>query len=501
MFVESVRSEPRDWAFGVSRDAVTAMGFSAALLVAFAVTPYLPMVDLPQHAAQISVWLHLHDPRFPMTRYFRLNLGTPYLGAYAAARVLAGWVGVVAALKGVVWGSAVLYWFAFSRLVRRLGYPPWLGLLGLPLGLGYPFYFGLVSFIAAMPFVLFSMSAALAHREAPTLAHGLVLAVLLSATLVMHGFALGVAVMMVGPSLLRGGGRLFARLLPLSAPAVLWAVWVAPGGSIRTIGATVWAPRGLELFSSPALWFAASAADHVALLFGYATLALVAVALGRPARHPERWAPLALLLAAFCLFPIMLSGFGPLHPRFAAFFVPALLVAFEPRERLRASWVSRVVPVFVGTWFSLLAVRLAAFTKETRPVRDFVAQMPEGLSVRPVVFGRESSAFPGLPALLHLSAYYMAEKGGLQGYSFAMYPTSVIRYVGAFVPGMPGGAEWHPEWLSAAELDRYDVFLIHAAAERTLALFRAHAMEPIFHEGDWWAYRSPRPAVTEERTQ
>src|SRR5438067_1190188 len=109
------------------------------------------MVDLPQHAAQISAWLRLGDPSSVTAHQFALNLGTPYLTAYVSARLLAPLVGVVTALKLVVWASAALHWFAFSGLVKRLGHPRYLGWLGLPLGLGYPFYFGMVSFTAAMP--------------------------------------------------------------------------------------------------------------------------------------------------------------------------------------------------------------------------------------------------------------------------------------------------------------------------------------------------------------
>jgi hypothetical protein len=478
-------------------------GLSALLLAAFVASPYLPMVDLPQHAAQIAVWLRLDDPAFSYSRVFELNLRTPYLTGYVAARLLASMIGVLPALKVVVWASAVLHFVAFSRLVRRLGHPAWLGLLGLPLGLGYPFYFGVVSFTAAVPFVLFSIVAALDHAERGTRKSAATLAAWLCATLVSHGFAAGVACLLVAPLLLRGAGTLVQRLAPLCAPLLLWGVWIYPAGSVRTIGGTVWAPRLIDLLGAPSLWFAASAADHVAVAFGYAALALVALGLGGPSARLERWAPLSVAVAGFCLFPLMLSGFGPLHPRFAAFLVPALLLAFEPRREPRSHVVALSVIGFCAIWFGVLVVRLYAFTRETRAMRELVEQMPPGLTVRPIVFERYSAAFPGLPALLHLSAYYMVEKGGLQGYSFAMYPTSVIRYLPTFAPGMRGGAEWHPEWFSPdAEVGGYDRFLVHASTD-PIAIFgaRARDLSLDFHDDGWWAYRSAMPQVRLERTQ
>jgi hypothetical protein len=198
------------------------------------------------------------------------------------------------------------------------------------------------------------------------------------------------------------------------------------------------------------------------------------------------------MAASFCTFPLMLSGFGPLHPRFAAFFVPTLLLAFEPRRAPLAPRLLVYTGALCACWLAVITVRSVAFTRETLPVRDFIRRAPPDLHLRPVVFERNSEAFPGLPALLHLSAYYMVEKGGLQGYSFAMYPTSVVRYLPAITPGMGSGAEWHPEWFSApAELPLYDCFLVHSVTDRTSTLFgaSANAVTLDFHEGDWWAYR------------
>ncbi len=36
------------------------------------------MVDLPQHAAQISIWKNLSDPRFGFAPYFELEMRTPF---------------------------------------------------------------------------------------------------------------------------------------------------------------------------------------------------------------------------------------------------------------------------------------------------------------------------------------------------------------------------------------------------------------------------------------
>lgn len=489
----SRQSPERDMAFRIGADAprVGALVFSALLLAAFFTVPYLPMVDLPQHAAQISIWLHLNDPKWAEFQLFELNLRTPYLGAYALARGLSGLLGVVPALKVVVWLSIVGHWATFDWLVRSLGHGRWLGLLGLPLGMGYGFYFGFISFIGALPFGLAATCLALRHRERPSLANGLWLGGALCATLATHGFALGLTMVLVAPLLLRGNGSLIVRGLPLLAPGLLMLVWLVPGSSARSIGLTVWDPRFWELLQIPGLLLASSGVDHAASVLGVIFLGIVAFSLGRPSRELERFIPLSAMLLGYCLFPLSLGGFTPLHPRFAAFLVPSLLLAFQPQTSAGSPYFDGFVALATGAWFCLFAIRLQRFAHETKPIEDFIARMPAGLKIRPLIFDRGSDAFPGLPAMLHLSAYYVPEKGGYQGYSFAMYPTSVVRYHPEVVPTMDRGAEWHPEWFSAPyEIGGYQCFLVHSAVDRSAELFDAELeqLRLVFHEQGWWAY-------------
>lgn len=475
----------------IEASTLLALVLAVGLLVAFLGVKYLPMVDLPQHAAQLGIWQKL-DAASPLeTALFTLNLRTPYLGAYVLAHWLGPLFGTVIALKIVVWLSIVAHWAAFDLLVRTLGHSRWLGVLGLPFALGYGFYFGFISFIAAVPLGLFALTLALKYRAEPTWRRGLTLGLVLALTLATHGFALGMTLAVIAPLLLRGRGSIFVRFLPLCAPALLIVVWLMPGSSGRSIGWTLWDPRLLELVQMPALLLAASGADHLAWLFGAILLGLVVASLGRPSREPERFLPLFAMLLGYCLFPLMLGGFGPLHPRFAAFFVPTLLLAFEPREPEEHSHVPGLIAATCVAWLGLLVHRLNAFDHESKPIADFVAEMPAGLSIRPIVFDRSSEAFPALPTFLHMPAYYVPEKAGRQGYSFAMYPTSVIRYQPGLVPTMDGGSEWHPEWFSAEnELGQYDCFLVHSASDRTSELFGARASEVYlaFHEQGWWAY-------------
>jgi hypothetical protein len=193
----------------------------------------------------------------------------------------------------------------------------------------------------------------------------------------------------------------------------------------------------------------------------------------------------------------MMSGFGPLHPRFAALIVPALLLAFEPRPAAKLSGPLNLA--FAAAWTITLGTRLALWNLEVRPFARLIAGLPPHLRVRPVVFDRNSEAFPGLPAHLHLTAYYQVEKGGTQGYSFAMYPTSAVRYVTGYPVTMGQGQEWFPStFFYEYEQGVYDIFLVHSYRDMSARIFALHEAEIglVAREGDWRAYAvlSP-PAV------
>jgi hypothetical protein len=458
----------------------------------------LPLVDLPQHAVQLASWLRINAGD-PSTSELELNFRTPYLLGYPVAHELSRFMPVLTALK-LTFGIAIaLQAFTLRKLCESLGHDPWLGLLGFPLGLGYSFCWGFVAFCAALPLVYLAFLFAASHRVTPTSKSGLALALCLALLLVAHGVALGFLLLVLGPLLVWGGGSWWRRLWPFGAPPLLGAVWLLPGGASTRLGADVWAFEPERLLELPGLLVGIGAADGMSTLLGCLLLAAVAASLG--ARRSLLLAvPLLASLCGYLFFPSMFRGAGPLGPRFCCYVVPALLVAFAPvvDEGPRPRAARRALILGVATGVPLLfGWRLIAFNRELREFRAFLAKIPAGLRVRPVVFERGSVAFPGNPAHLHVPAYYALEKGGSAGYSFAMYSISVVRFRPGVRIKMGAGAEWAPERFDAErEGDDYDYFIVKSAVERTAALFPGPAPLAVLDQkvGDWWGYKARRSA-------
>ncbi len=476
----------------------TEIALSLSLLAIFLVARDLPLVDLPQHALQIANWIRLnaHDSA---TLDLELNFRTPYLLGYPVARALASVVPVLVALKLTLWASITLHAVTLRKLCQRLGHDPWLGLLGFPLGLGYSFCFGFIAFCAALPLAHWAMLCALEHRDAPTWKSGLGLATTLALLLIAHGVALGFLVVVLAPLLVWGAGKLWQRLVPLAAPPLLALFWLVPGGTSTRLGGDYWALEPQRVLELPGQLVGIGAADPIATLLGSLLLVTVGWSLGAR-RSLLLTLPLASACLGYMLFPSMFRGAGPLGPRFAAYMVPTALIAFEPREARSAGMESarRALVLFVaGSVLCVFSLRLPGFNREASDFHALTARLPRGLSIRPLVFDRASRAFPGIPAHLHVPAYYALEKGGSAGYSFAMYSISVVRLRAGVHAKMAGGAEWAPERFDAErEADEYDYFIVRSAVDRTSSLFAGESPVAVLdqHIGDWWGYRRVRRA-------
>jgi hypothetical protein len=481
------------------------VGLSLALFACLFGFRDLPVVDLPQHAAQIATWQRWDAGVPEVVQRFELNFRTPYLLAYPIARVLAPLLGPVLALKFVIWLAITGNLVAVEALARRLGHEPWLGLFGLVTATGLCFYFGFISFMLAMPLVVAALAVAVKHAETPSLGRALWISLLTCLALSAHGIAFVMGFGTVALVLLRGGGAWPARLVPL-VPAVVLAVgWFAPGPVSVRIGGDVWDLRLARLPDLPALLVSMGASDHLGLALGIAVLAVTAFGAGwRPVSSPQRWLPLVLLLTAYGLFPSMFRGIVLLHTRLPCFLLPLwILAAAPPALSARARGFARGAMLGVtAVWLAVLGARLVTFNREAAEYHELAATLPPGKAVRPIIFQRDTRVFPGVPAYLHYSAYYYVEKGGSQGYSFAMYPLSVVRFRPEIKASMQGGAEWLPELFQREETAEYDYFLVRDQRDRRLELFGDEAVELAAHVGSWWAYaRRPEPLVLQTRGQ
>ena len=153
-----VPDRPSSWAFAVCAGAMIALLWSFE---------YLPLVDLPQHVAQLSYWVHHDDPAFGFGDQFRLMF-SPYLVGYGLARVAGLVMPPGPAIKLVITVAVIALPWSMARLLRHVGTDRWWALLGFPLALGFSFQWGFFSWIVAVPLFLLALPSTLSYAQRPT---------------------------------------------------------------------------------------------------------------------------------------------------------------------------------------------------------------------------------------------------------------------------------------------------------------------------------------------
>jgi hypothetical protein len=472
---------------------------AAVVTWAFFAFPYLPMVDLPQHAAQLSAWVHLDDPAYGFRDQLELNWWTPYLLSYLFARPFVGLLGVLGALKLVVLlsvlGSVAMYWL----LLRSVKQDEWLCLLALPLSFGFSFYFGFTNFLLGTPLILATLVLALRYSAEPSARRGIPFALLLAATFLAHviAFAISSAVAFLLTARkvhsLRGLLRDYWPLLAGLACVLPWIPGFARSPEISA-HPEQWQLSWQRVLALPSTLFAVSAADELATLLGVIVLVLVALSLGKPSRSVGRYGLLLLALLAYFFFPFELRGVSFLYPRFAALVVPGMILLAAGERPLLPTWLRRpATALFAAYWLSVYVQRARDFNLEAGDFAGVIRELPARLRVRPMVFANMASAFPATPLFLHFPAYYQAEKGGFLGYSFARYYTCFVRYKPGVDIGMGEDQEWNPYSFDArTEVPKYDYFIARSASDEARPLFRRSPQRVVLelHSHPWWIYRA-----------
>ncbi|BDG08502.1 hypothetical protein [Anaeromyxobacter paludicola] len=478
---------------------------AAGTVALFASCRYLPMVDLPQHAAQIAIWKHIEDPRFAFQQQFYLDFGSPYLFGYAVARLLAERLAVPLALKVTVLLAVLGVPFSMRLLLRRTGADEWWCLLGFPLAFGVAFYWGLLNFLFAVPICVVFLAEAQAYTREPTRARLAWLLAFAAGLYLCHAlillFATAAAALVIGAA--AGDLRVALRRgLPLALPAALALAWGAAASAHSPVAAhpVLWELGPRRLGELLALLFDFRTApfdprlppDYAPLVLTGGIVLALAIAGARVIRSARVWAPAALAFALYLVLPEMARSVGLIYHRFAVMVGICLLSALATTA---SGWRRRLAHALVFAcavgWLGVLAQRFQAFDADARQFDAVRSAMEPRRSVVPLTFELTHPSFPELPVFLHFTAWYQASAGGTIGYSFAKGFVQPVRYRPGADPRMTFGLESDARRFDWDVDGHFDYFLARAARDPGPELF-ARATSPVSleaHQGRWWLYR------------
>jgi hypothetical protein len=477
-----MKKHPRRLAFPIA--------FAGLALLAVAplwIGEYMPMVDLPQHAAQLSIGQHWQDPEFGYPRHFHPNWLTNQLFAYSVVQLFMVFVPLVAALKCTLSLAVVGVPLGARLLLSRVGGDRWLSLLAFPVAYNFCFYWGFLNFIVSIPLGLCFIALAVGYAVAPSRrrALGLVASVhflFFAHVLVLAYSGLIAAALVFARAPSRRDKLLGCAALASVLPAV--AIWWATiqGLAPSTTGTPVfgyWGLHRLAEFSS----FQVGVEEHDprGALIGCIFMLLPFLMGARPSRERWRWIPLGVTVLAFFCVPLSAIEVDLIYGRFAAFVLPTLLFALEP-ARPQAAEAPRLQPVeaprprwgftlargrhalavaLVALQLLSLTLTFRAFDAEARSLDGVLAAAEPHKRVLYLPTSPASAVSFSWP-YSHFGQWYQVKRGGLVDFSFAEFFPMWYRYRSEQLPGLPDEFDWHPEsfrW-SAHHGERFDYLLV-----------------------------------------
>lgn len=461
---------------------------------------YLPLVDMPQHAAQITALREIWHGNESLTQLFEINWFTPYLFGYLLLYTVSSVMPITIASKLVVSVAVVAIPLTTGQLLRAAGADERWKWLAIPASFSFAFYWGFLSYIVAAPLALLLLVRTVRFMAAPTVRNAVGIAVFSLLLFFCHVIVLGLASLValgyVAGANYRDPRALVLRSLPYAVPLPLIAIWLVI--TYRTTPIVQSDPivfpsvmsRLIQLLLQPAGQDGSSLL--VALLITAAVIALPPLAGAKFSRRPERWLPFALAMLVFMVAPHYVLSTAYFYQRLGLFLVPLWLMMWDapsgPARRL--DWAAMLI---VLIWTGATIGRFAAFSRETESFKNVVAAVEPGRRVASMVFDARSPFF-ALPVYLHFPVWYAATERGVVDFNFADFFSQMVRYKADAGPRMTDFLGWYPTefaWQTHGGA-RYDYFIVKSSSDISEQIFKDKrgSVELVTHSGWWWLYRN-----------
>jgi hypothetical protein len=479
--------------------AAVAIAGCAALCSSFR---YLPMVDLPQHYAMVSIMLHHGDPSWGFTQRYTFDfLGRPYATVYWLGAAL-GWVLPLGAAMRIVVACCTVAPLAGAHLLLAAAKRPRVWLLpAIPFAFGSLWHWGFLNFLLGTGMFLAGLALVLRVTEKPSRAGAVGLGALALVLLFTHFHGL-VMLLLCSPLMAwsrapEGGRSSYLRaLVPLTPAGLAGAAFVLVTWSQATGQWARMYPGMAERvlrFTEFLAWGLPGTLPSVELA-ALAVLAATGIALGGERLRPRRaLIAFALVLTGQILMYLLL----PLNTNTATYVSArhALLIVLLALPLLPTLQGRRLLVLRAGGLLALAVGlsmtwrHLACFDREARDFDGVLPAMQPAKRLAPLVFARTSAccddrSFP----YLHFGAYYQAAKGGELSRSFAVVWNVPIRYRDDYARyPYREELEWQPGRFSAEDARHFYYVLIRGRGSPPPQL----GLREIARSGMWAVFENP----------
>lgn len=409
-------------------------------------TPRGPLVDLPQHAAQVSLLTELWRGNSPWSDLVWINIWTPYLLGYGLAAVLSLLMPVTVAFQVLLSIAYTGFLWTCSLLRRRVGAPAFADWLALPVFFGFAFQWGFVTFLASAPIGLLLLLSTDTWVTRPSRKQGALVLLLGLLLLASHGllfafFWLVCCALCAFKNRPRNWGALLQRLMPMVLLGLACVVYLSIAkANEQKLGTDILAEplmrQGLTERATRLLYHPFDR-EYSPWHLVSATAFLIAPWLmgWRPTRRFDALAalPIIAVVGVFALVPSTALSTAFLYQRFGLLFFPAYGLMFSHPPERHQQPIARLMGLLAllsGTWLALMqhSLQTLAFKSEAASFEQVLAAMAPGHRALYLALSPHSEVSEQRFAYLHFGSWYQAEKSGFVDFNFAWYPPQVVRF-------------------------------------------------------------------------
>lgn len=470
----------------------------ALVAVPFLVVRFPPVSDLPQHAAQVRLFV---DAVTNPATVYRVQWLTPYSlvyvllgGCWAAFGPAAA--GRVCMLLIVVAWAAAAHWLA-----RRRGRPAVCAVVASLVSLNLSVYWGFYSFLAGwlvfVVWVLFTVGPQQELRARDV-------AKLVAASLALYfthalWFAAGLAWLAIATLLYRPPIRVALGRFVCAAPTVaLAAVWFAGLAGSNFATPPIWPTRPWERLTYP--WFADSLFGGIKGPMVYGVFAGILLWMGvalwqnRAALRESVDVPLLAGAAFFLLAALLLPNKYQNTIQFAErWLAPAfvLLLLGLPAPRANARLLSSASLGLLAAFALASALVWTAFEQSELSGLDAAvdALPPSPQRVLGLDFVKDSPTMMGRPFLQDF-AYAQVMRGGRLSFSFAEFAPMFVVFKSPPPPHpWTPALEWFAETVKASDFQYFDYVIVNGADDVHEVFAADGHLEPVTATGRFRLYR------------
>lgn len=487
--------------------------FLTACLLAcsiFWMAPRPPMIDLPQHAGQITLLRDLLFNKSPFANLVTINFVTPYLIGYLLALPFSIFLPVATALQIVSTGALIAFILVGLSLRKEISDDrrfDWLILIGF---FGFVFHYGVYVFYVSAPVFLYMVIVQIEHARTDSARSVVKLLLIGTCLLFSHGLLFALSFISGAMIVLNIVGYDWRSLLRRARPYIALA---AEGALVYFVMRKTSSPEDngglsydegfLYRIYSTVVYLGGDTFGDTTQFYIIMIIFISAFLVGRTLHKGLGLALLGSVLAVLMLAPDTVSGIFFIRQRFAMLLGPfsalALAVPRGATQIVRAPWLSVLARLaMIAATFAFLglqALRAHNFLNESADFEKVLSYAEPAKRALSAVFpyARLSPAMSDAALYGNWPVWYQADKGGFVEPSFAHFAPQVVRYrpgAKCWFCGEVAGDPKKIDWGRMALTSFHYVF-IRGVREDAIGFFDGAPCRftVAAQSGMWWLFR------------